>query len=152
VVGILGLFLALNVQAQEHRLLPDPAFTPGAVRTTTASEICDKHFRTKPYRKTTKAMKQLVCAEYGVKDCPHQGKEELDHLIPLELGGLDVDTNLWVQFAPEFHWKAQLENKLKILVCAKENPLPLIEAQNQISSDWVTAYRKYIGPLPSDPQ
>ena len=153
---ILIFLLATSLQAQEHRLLPDPILTPGRARTTTAEEICSKSFRTKKYRKTDKYVKKYVCMEYGVLDCPHQGKEELDHLIPLELGGEDSDLNLWVQMSPEFHWKDKLENLLKKLVCMQPTielqNADLKQAQGEISTDWVKAYREYIGPLPSDPK
>lgn len=121
--------------------LPDPKLTPGAIRTTDASEICSPSFRTGPYRKTTSAMKHHVCAAYGVADCPKQGAMELDHLVPLELGGLDDEANLWVQLAPEFHWKDKLENVLHAKVC-KTHELKLPEAQGCIVSNWVKCYAK----------
>lgn len=99
------LLLAAAASAQ----LPNPDVTPGVVRTTDASEICAKSFRTKPFRKTTSAMKKQACAEYGIKACPKQGVMEIDHLLPLELGGLDDVRNLWPQLAtypdgsPGFH-------------------------------------------------
>lgn len=36
--------------------LPDRKQTPGAIRTTSANEICAKSFRTAPFRKTTAKM------------------------------------------------------------------------------------------------
>ncbi len=126
---------------------PDPKLTPGVVRTSDATEICAKKFRTKPFRKTTQAMKKHVCDEYHIKPCPKVGKMEIDHLLPLELGGLDDERNLWVQLAPEFHWKDALENKLKHLVCI-DKTLDLATAQQEIMTDWPSAYKKYVGLLP----
>jgi hypothetical protein len=117
--------------------------------TSDAKQICAKSFRTKPYRKTTPAMKKHVCAEYQVKPCPLAEKMEIDHLLPLELGGLDDERNLWVQMAPEFHWKDALENKLKHLVCI-DKTLDLATAQKAIMVDWPSAYEKYVGPLPKE--
>ena len=133
-------------------LLPDPKLTPGAAFTADASVICAAKFRTGKYRNTSKSLKKAVCAEYGVKDCPHEGTMEIDHLIPIELGGADVKENLWPQFAPDFRWKDLLENRLHALVClqptlAQQNA-DLAQAQEEIRTDWVKAYNKYIGPLP----
>ncbi|HYQ90752.1 MAG TPA: hypothetical protein VES89_01420 [Candidatus Competibacteraceae bacterium] len=40
----------------------------------------------------------------------------------------------------------KVENKLHELVCAGK--LPLEQAQREIASNWVEAYKKYVGPLP----
>lgn len=122
-------------------LLPDPVVTPGVVRTTDAKEICAQSFRTKPFRKTTQAMKKAVCAAYGVKRCPHAGTLELDHLCPLELGCADDIRNLWPEPAspaPGYHQKDTLENFLKSEVCAGH--LALETAQRQIMTDWYSAW------------
>lgn len=139
----LFLFLASTALAQS---MPRPDLTPGAIRTTDATELCAKSFRTKKYRIATEETKKKVCANYGVQDCPHQGKEELDDLVALEIGGENVEANLWVQMAPEYHWKDRLEGKLKKLACAGK--ITFAEAQQEIRADWVAAYRKYVGKLP----
>jgi hypothetical protein len=129
-------------------LLPDRKFTPGAIRAdATKQQLCAKGFTTKKYRRTTEAEKKQVCREYGIKDCPHEGKLEIDHLVPLEIGGLDAVQDLWPQPAPQFHWKDKLENVLREKVC--KGSLPLAEAQACIEKDWAACYRKEIGPLPS---
>jgi hypothetical protein len=75
---------------------------------------------------------------------------ELDHLVPLELGGASVAANLWPepfggpQNARE---KDELENRLRGLVCARQ--LPLEQAQHEIATNWIAAYRKYVGGEPS---
>jgi hypothetical protein len=89
---------------------------------------------------------------YGIPG-PHPkpfAQEELDHLIPLELGGApEAIKNLW----PEprdgrlgYKRKDTLENRLKRLVCAHSLSLKL--AQKAIASNWVAAYRKYVGAIP----
>lgn len=133
-------------QRPTHPLLPDMEKTPGVVRTSDAKEICNPKFRTKPYRLTTPAMKKHVCLAYGVKPCPKAKKMELDHLLPLELGGKDDERNLWVQFAPEFHYKDHLENYLKVQVCTER--MSLADAQREITTNWVASYEKHIGKLP----
>ena len=73
---------------------------------------------------------------------------EEDHLISLQLGGDPRSPdNLWPEpwFGP---WNARikdaLETKLKRMVCAGQ--IPLSEAQQAIATDWVAAYKKYVGP------
>jgi len=140
------LVLLLAASCAYGQVKPDPKLTPGVVRTSDAKEICNPKFRTKPFRKTTQVMKKHVCDEYHVKPCPLAGKMEADHLIPLELGGLDDEKNLWIQMAPEFHYKDHLENYLHAQVCSGK--MKLADAQEEIRTDWVASYKKHLGPLP----
>lgn len=125
---------------QKGFITQDPHCTPGPIRTIDAGEICSPSFRTGPYRKTTESMKKKVCEEYRAKDCPNAKKGEIDHLVPLELGGLDAIENLWWQPAPQYHWKDKLENRLHKAVCDHE--LSLQDAQDCIK-DWVSCAARY---------
>jgi hypothetical protein len=76
-----------------------------------------------------------------VDDVMTTGAYELDHLIPLELGGNNDPANLFPEAAspqPGFHEKDLVENYLNHEVCAGEMPLSF--AQEQIASDWLTVY------------
>jgi hypothetical protein len=72
---------------------------------------------------------------------------EIDHLIPLCLGGADTDSNLWPEprrsLEPEFNAerKDDLEHRLCQLVCAGE--LDAREAQRAIAEDWTAAYSRF---------
>lgn len=121
-------------------VLPDSRVTPGAVRTTSKANVCDT--KAQQYRATSEALKRKVCAEYHAKDCPDPAKGEIDHLIPLTLGGADVLANLWWQPAPDYHIKDKLEVRMHALVCSGK--LPLTEAQEEIRSDWNRAMEKYL--------
>jgi hypothetical protein len=74
----------------------------------------------------------------------------LPYLISLQLGGSNSIRNLWPQsFVTQplnATVKDRVENKLHELVCAGK--LPLQQAQQEIASNWVEAYQKYVGPLP----
>jgi len=138
--GVVLAFLTISCLAQSR---PDPSLTPGVIRTSNAAEICATSFRTKPYRHTTQATKTQVYREYGLKPnegyC--QGGCEVDHLIPLELGGLDDIRNLWPQPSqpkPGFHEKDKLENYLHKQVCAGK--MKLTYAQDVLRIDWYQAY------------
>lgn len=125
--------------------LPDPALTPGAVRTTDKGAVCgDRH--TSQYRHWSRARDDRILAEYGLPAGPRPDFE-VDHLIPLDLGGSDEDSNLWPQprrsIEPEWNAerKDRLEWKLSDMVC--NGQLDLVVAQDAIRTDWTGAYRKY---------
>jgi hypothetical protein len=69
------------------------------------------------------------------------------HLVPLCLAGAPQDpANLWPQ--PRFgEWTADHKDQLEANLCrlACEGEVPLAEAQREIATDWIAAYRKYIG-------
>ena len=73
---------------------------------------------------------------------------ELDHLVPLGLGGAPADPrNLWLEPRhPADGWDAdrkhELEAELSRLVCAGK--LSLADAQHAIATDWIAAYRRYV--------
>jgi len=125
--------------------LPNHQYTPGVVRTTDRDEICSKSFRTSKYRLTTYKMKKQVCRLYTASPCPKARIMEIDHLIPLELGGADVGENLWVEFAwypkgPGYHIKDRLEWRLRAEVCHKR--ISLKEAQECIRDNWIKCYEQ----------
>src|SRR4051812_9758473 len=108
-VRALLLSCALLIATAASAQRPNPRLTPGKARTTSRAEICDSRFHTRRYRHTTHALKVRVCRAYGIERCPDGNRMEIDHLIPLELGGADVFENLWPEFAgyanrgPGFH-------------------------------------------------
>jgi hypothetical protein len=134
------LLLLLVSACSFAQQLPNSQLTPGIIRTSDAREICSPKFRTKPFRLTTAKMKKDVCAAYHVARCPRANVMELDHLVPLELGGADDERNLWPQMAPEFHWKDQLENYLRRQVC--DGKMQLAEAQICLQADWFGCYQR----------
>lgn len=136
--------------------LPDPRLTPGATNpavteATIGSTICRRGWtRTvRPPVSYTEPLKRRLMNAYG-----YAGRRlrdfELDHLIPLELGGAPADPrNLWPEPWREpwgAHVKDRLENALRREVCA--GALPLAEAQRMIATDWERAYCRIIGGAP----
>ena len=78
-------------------------------------------------------------------------KYELDHFIPLALGGHPRKLeNLWLQ-PWEGTWGARtkdhLEVKLKTLVCSGR--LSLNAARDAVRFDWKAAFVRYVGTVPS---
>ena len=95
----------------------------------------------------SEATRRAVYASYGVAWTARAGYE-VDHLIPLELGGDNSLANLWPE--PQntgteagYATKDGVENHLHALVCAGK--VPLATAQNAIAANWYTAYQRYRG-------
>ncbi|MGO8670794.1 MAG: hypothetical protein ACLQVD_05445 [Capsulimonadaceae bacterium] len=124
-------------------LLPDPRLTPGATLRVTVDDIAVTGY-TSRVRDVTEETKLQVYAEYGITH-HSRGQYEIDHLVPLELGGSNDITNLWPESYRTRPWNAstkdQLENRLHELVVDGELDLPT--AQRAIATDWIAAYRKY---------
>lgn len=122
--------------------LPDPALTPGAVLDVALDRLCAPNY-VRSQHPTSRALKLAIYAAYRI--APDSGRYEIDHLIPLALGGADIASNLWPQrygdgSAAE---KDRLEKFLHREVCAGK--IPLRVAQAEIAKDWRTTYRKYFG-------
>jgi hypothetical protein len=138
------LVAAAAAAAQNLAIVPDPTLTTGAVRTTKLSDICSTP--TSGLRHWSRERDDRILAEYGLPTGSHPSVE-IDHLIPLCLGGSDGDANLWPEprrsIEPE--WNAEkkdyLEHRLCQMVCAGE--LDTHEAQGAIAEDWMAAYSRF---------
>lgn len=130
-------------QCQVNGMLPDACCTPGAVFPGVgAYEICQPGYA-KRVRKVSWLTRLAVYRSYGITDYRTvRLAYEIDHLVPLELGGSNDIANLWPQSAPEFRYKDELENTLHEDVCA--GLVDLEVAQREIASDWIAAYQKYV--------
>jgi hypothetical protein len=147
-------------QARAQSPLPNPELTPGAInpdvtQQTIETTICVRGWTrlVRPPESYTEELKHEQIDQYGYRDRRLSHYEE-DHLIPLDLGGAPRDPrNLWPEpHRAEGDWgsyaKDRLESRLNDLVCGGE--LPLDAARAAIATNWVDAYRKYIGPVPDN--
>jgi len=127
-----------------RRHLPDRACTPGAIfPSATKARICEAGY-TKRVRNVPERVKNLVYGRYGITRHP-RGTYEMDHLIPLELGGSNKQKNLFPQAAqprPGFHEKDVLENQLHASVC--DGSMKLRTAQRLVATDWLKTYRALV--------
>ncbi len=140
---IVSLFtIGLHQATADSGQLPDNKITPGDSLEVSAKDICVSGY-TQKIRNVPFALKQKVYEEYGIAN--HAPRSfEVDHLVPLELGGSNSLRNLWPEHGAgewNYHVKDALENKLHKLVCA--NKLDLKTAQDEIAKDWISAYKKY---------
>ena len=136
--------LPSSCQAPENDTLPDPSCTPGATnpdvkQSTIDITICVGGYASsiRPPVSYTEPLKLKLMEAYGYTDSP--SNYELDHLIPLEIGGSPLDVrNLW----PESHYttpnsydKDGFENYLHDQVCSGK--MDLGTAQNEIATNWI---------------
>ena len=125
--------------------LPDPRCTPGSIDPAVTqgnihSTICVSGYtkRVRPPESQTETFKFDVA--YPAYGTPSGEKTELDHLVPLELGGSNDATNLWPESPPTPNPKDKVENALNAAVC--DGRVKLAAAQAAIAADWLTAEKK----------
>jgi hypothetical protein len=151
-IAVLVLVFTLFLPAQQRQ---NPKLTPGAVDPTLTADlskashlvngvehnICAASFVTPPFRAATKSqkIKTAVCKAYGIAaGCPGSAWE-LDDIVPIEVGGQNVQANLWPQPIAEARVKDhQVEDLLggpRGLVC--QGKITLSAAQSCVLNDWV---------------
>jgi hypothetical protein len=98
-----------------------------------------------PYSVTGPLKRELMRSRHPLENTQDF---ELDHLVPLSIGGAPADPrNLWLEPRAGPNNAAEkdaLEFVLWRLVCTHE--LPLITAQRAIATNWIVAYRRYATP------
>ena len=129
--------------------VPDPRCTPGGINPSISVEVLrDPRWRTRSVRNcdTSEAQKHIAYRWYDVQKPRINSNQnqvcELDHLVPLELGGADGLGNIWPQCGPDavtlnaryFKQKDRVENYLAQEV--KSGRIALGSAQRGIASDW----------------
>jgi hypothetical protein len=118
--------------------------------TTDIDVVC--HRSTKERRRVSSDVHRLAFTEYGFTYPQPRGAFEVDHLIPLELGGDNTISNLWPEAAepgPGFHQKDKVENYLHRQVCA--GAMTLADAQRQIATDWLRVWTQIEGQASATP-
>lgn len=128
---------------------PDPRCTPGGVNLSVSEDVLrNADWRTGCIRncQTSEAEKHVTYMWYAIrKRYDNAGDDqvcELDHLVPLELGGADGLGNIWPECGPDsvalhnryFKLKDRVEDYLADEV--KSGRMPLDTAQHGIASNW----------------
>lgn len=141
VVILLAVSMTRDSQ-QTSRLMPDPKLTPGAIIEVDSQQLCNGEERGPVVLPAS--VGRRVFDRYGI-DRPKARAYELDQLISPELGGSEDPSNFWPQPYAASEWNAHLkdalEDRLHQLVC--ENRVRLSDAQQDIATNWIAAYKKY---------
>lgn len=130
-----------HCRTRDHGLMPDPSCTPGAIdpavtQANIGSTICRAGYTgtVRPPESQTEAFKWNVAEPaYG----QHDVSGELDHLVPLELGGANDARNLWVEVGPIPNAKDTVEDALNHAVC--DGQVRVRAAQLEIARNWIRA-------------
>jgi hypothetical protein len=148
--GTVLLGLRTRTAACARGSLPDRRCSPGAYYSAlTTSVLCGSTFRTSTIRNVPKSEKYAVESEYGLEPAHYGRAIEIDHVVPLELGGSNSIANLFPEpgaGAASYHVKDRLENRVRALVCT--GALGLATARKQMAADWEALYRRVFGSAP----
>lgn len=136
---------AVAVPAIAGAQLPNAFATPGATTKASAKEVCAAGYESS-VKPVAAWQKTAALEKYGIR--PESFSGELEHLVPVALGGSNDPENLWPMHAagdmtPEA--KARLADKLKTMVC--DGKMSLKDAQNAFKKDWTKAYKQYATAL-----
>ena len=92
------------------------------------------------------ARRDEILIRYGLPP-GMQPDYEVDHLVPLCLGGSDDSSNLWPEprRSIEPKWNAEAKDRLERFMCDMvcSGQLDIGTAQEDIATDWIAAYHKY---------
>jgi len=135
IVMALVLFGVVPALAGDRSLPADPEVS----QETIAETICDEPEWSRIHRppwRATNAIKRRLLADAGLP--PESIRDfELDHQLPIDLGGTSSLANLRLQLWPEAREKDRVETCLARSVCAGR--VSLAEAQTAIWNDWRSA-------------
>ena len=120
---------------------PNARLTPGAALLESRQDVCAQSSTNN--KVVPVALRKRVFEEYGIARAKPQAYE-VDYLITPALGGADDIHNLWPHSYSATVWNAQvkdaLEARLREMVCG--GSLDLTEAQREIATNWIAAYKK----------
>jgi hypothetical protein len=138
----------MGIERRSPLVEPPGEFSSAVTQETIRKTICVPGWTStvQPSTLFSTGVKQELLSRAGVPST-EAANYELDHFIPLALGGHPrSQENLWLQ-PLQGTWNAKtkdrLARKLQVLVCSRK--LTLSEARAAIQGDWPAAFRKYVG-------
>jgi hypothetical protein len=141
----------LPALAEDLPIRPDDVMTPGAVASTDPIDVCGivgGLTYSKRHRHTSSELKREVYEGYHIERA--EQNFEIDHRVPVCLGGADVRENLWPQPGsehPSYHDKDALEDQICRRVC-RDQSMTLEEGQAIFLGDWIAGYEQIFGEKP----
>jgi len=137
-VPILANTSQLYTRQYSNVIYPNAILTPGDIATNDLNVICYEYYSKLLVAVPDETVKQ-VYEEYMI-DNPGYKKYEIDHWIPLALGGSNNLQNLWPQPInyPGYKEKDYTHMYLRDQVC--NHNMSLSKARELITGDWYTIY------------
>ena len=131
-----------SCRARDDGRLPDRHCTPGAIdpavtQADIQATICVSGYTEKVRPPESQTGKFKFTEAYPAYHMASGTESELDHLVPLELGGANDATNLWPEAGSVPNPKDSVERALNRAVC--DGRIPLSRAQRAIARNWETA-------------
>jgi hypothetical protein len=131
-----------SCHARDGGRLPDRRCTPGAYDpAVTRAVLCSGGYSTDSYRAPESQTETFKFSEaYPAYGIAAGTTSELDHLIPLELGGANDAANLWPEVGSIPNPKDHVEGALHDAVCSGR--VALGAAQRAIARNWETVLQR----------
>ncbi len=131
-----------SCRARDDGRLPDRHCTPGAIdpavtQADIQATICVSGYTEKVRPPESQTGKFKFTGAYPAYHMTAGTESELDHLVPLELGGANDAANLWPEAGSVPNPKDSVERALNRAVC--DDRIPLSRAQRAIARNWETA-------------
>jgi len=140
---VTSVLLAASCHVGGHGafVVPDNLCTPGAYQRLTRAQVCTSKDRPA----LPVAERRRLLASYGVPKWTG-ANGELDHRVPLFLGGLTVRSNLWPEVGSIPNQKDRLEVYVRRRICTRlPHPMSVRTGIRIFLSNWVHAYHAYFG-------
>ena len=144
--GTRAIFAAcvMAVPAIAMAQLPNNFHTPGKADKVDVKQLCAAGDASgKP---VADWQKNEALTRYGVR--PETFSGDLEHLVPVALGGTNDPDNLYpfhAQGEYTLEAKQRLAAKLRELVC--DGKISLKQAQDVFKKDWTKGYKQYLGAM-----
>jgi len=123
---------------------PNKDLTGGSVRTVKPDEACGHAKQSRGQMSADR--RDEILRRYKLPIGTHPDYE-IDHLIPLCLGGSDDASNLWPQPRRSIQkaWSAERKDRLERLMCDMvcAGQIDIAAAQAAFATDWIAAYQTY---------
>ncbi len=150
------------LNAHGYRIVPDPKLTPGANEPTHDATWIATKGNVKAYRDVPNAEKEAVYTAYKITQANRESANqwaggpgfEVDHLESIEIGGANLQPNLWPE--PYFDaWNARDKDRLEDFLgrMVKARTITVGDAQQAVVLyHWPWSYIHYFGGAPTDAQ
>jgi len=125
--------------------LPNNYYTPGKAEKVDVKQLCAAGTETSA-KPVADWQKNTALERYGVR--PEAFNGELEHLVPVALGGTNDPDNLYpfhAQGEYTIEAKQRLASKLRELVC--DGKMSLKQAQDVFKKDWTKGYKQYLAAM-----